>query len=362
MTESYCRGAEPCATLGRPESEQPVSYRLTSYLPRRAMWDRIVAFSAAATLAACAPAPVTSAVAPSAAYDLVIRGGRVMDPETGLDAVRDVGVREGRIAAISETPLTGRETIDAAGHVVAPGFIDLHAHGQDSVSRTFQVLDGVTTALEQEGGVFPVRRWYEAQERQGSIVNFGATVSHGGARRAAMGAAVDESGATSGAARPSAATRPRALYAAASAAEVQHMAELMTRGVEEGALGFGFGINYTPGATPQEIETLFRAAAAAQAPVFVHTRDFGLEAIREVTAAAERTGASLHVVHIGSSAARVIADALATIDSARARGGRDDGSLSVHGRLHAPGVGDLRRRLPRETRHRLRGHRALGDR
>ncbi|HEY7698089.1 MAG TPA: D-glutamate deacylase, partial [Vicinamibacteria bacterium] len=67
------------------------------------------------------------------AVDIVLRGGRVMDPETRLDAVRNVGIDGGVIVAISEAPLEGRIAIDASGLVVAPGFIDLHAHGQDPV-------------------------------------------------------------------------------------------------------------------------------------------------------------------------------------------------------------------------------------
>ncbi|MDH5643644.1 MAG: D-glutamate deacylase, partial [Gemmatimonadota bacterium] len=97
-------------------------------------------------------------------YDIVLAGGRVMDPETGLDAVRYVGIREGRIAAISSMPLVGDTEIDVSGLVVAPGFVDLHAHGQDSVSRRFQVRDGVTTALELEGGVGRISQWYEENE------------------------------------------------------------------------------------------------------------------------------------------------------------------------------------------------------
>lgn len=264
--------------------------------------------------------PVGGAPRDTTQYDLVLRGGRVMDPETRLDAVRDVAVQGGRIAAISETPLRGTEIVDVAGHVVAPGFVDLHAHGQDVVSSGFQALDGVTTALEQEGGVYPARRWYETRERAGAIINYGASVSHGGVRRAAFGATVEESGHASGAARLAATARPRALYAAATEAELASMGALMAGALDQGALGFGFGINYTPGATPTEIESLFRVAAARRAPVFVHTRDFGLAPVREVVVAAERTGASLHVVHIGSSTTRHVDAALAMIDSARARG------------------------------------------
>ena len=61
-----------------------------------------------------------------ARYDLVILGGRVMDPASGTDAVRNIGIRSGQITAISSEVFEGRETIDASGLVVAPGFIDLH--------------------------------------------------------------------------------------------------------------------------------------------------------------------------------------------------------------------------------------------
>ena len=85
-------------------------------------------------------------------YDLVLEGGRVMDPETGLDAVRNVGIREGKIVRVSTEALSGRRVIRTGGLVVAPGFIDLHQHGQDLASQRVKALDGVTTALELEIG------------------------------------------------------------------------------------------------------------------------------------------------------------------------------------------------------------------
>jgi hypothetical protein len=84
--------------------------------------------------------------------DVVMLGGRVMDPESGLDAVRNVGVRSGKIVVVSEKPLKGNETIDAKGLVVSPGFIDLHQHGQDDENYRVKAADGVTTALEMEVG------------------------------------------------------------------------------------------------------------------------------------------------------------------------------------------------------------------
>ena len=110
-------------------------------------------------------------------YDLVINGGRVIDPESGLDAVRSIGVTGGRVEALTDGDLSGDETIDAAGMVVAPGFIDLHSHGQDSENYEVQARDGVTTALELEVGAGDIDGWYSARSGT-SLVNYGASVGH----------------------------------------------------------------------------------------------------------------------------------------------------------------------------------------
>src|ERR1043166_3986981 len=116
-------------------------------------------------------------------FDLVLAGGRVLDPETGLDATRNVAIREGRIAAVTIDPLAARETLDVHGLVVAPGFIDLHAHGQDSESYRYYAHDGVTTALELEIGTYPVAPWYAVREGR-ALINYGVSVGYPGARRA----------------------------------------------------------------------------------------------------------------------------------------------------------------------------------
>src|ERR1700688_1916888 len=95
-------------------------------------------------------------------YDVVLQRGRVMDPESGLDAVRSVAINGKKIAAISTRPLRGKVEIDAAGLVVAPGFIDLHSHGQTPENYRYKAMDGVTTAFELEVGVSPVGAWYAA--------------------------------------------------------------------------------------------------------------------------------------------------------------------------------------------------------
>ena len=128
----------------------------------------------------------------SASYELVIRGGRVLDPETGLDATMNVGIDEGRIVRISAEPLTGTRTIDARGLVVAPGFIDLHQHGQDEASGVLKAFDGVTSGLEMEIGVPDVAAFL-ARKSGRSLINYGTTASHAAARAAALGAPLSAS-------------------------------------------------------------------------------------------------------------------------------------------------------------------------
>ena len=252
-------------------------------------------------------------------YAVVLHGGRVMDPATGLDSIRDVAISDGKIVAISAEPLEGAETIDVSGKVVAPGFIDLHAHGQTTADMQLQARDGVTTALDMESGVYPVAQWY-ASVKDAAPLNYGATVSHRATRFAVLNGVdighwptnpdkVAALGLT-----PDGTTKP------ASPTQIDSMTVLLRKGLTDGALGIGFGINYTPGATREEIATMFRVAKAAGVTSFVHTRAFGIAAIREAIETARETGASLQIVHIGSSAIGDIKEALALIDSSRAAG------------------------------------------
>ncbi len=171
-----------------------------------------------------------------------------MDPETGLDALRNLGILRGEIAAISEEPLRGELMIDASGLVVAPGFIDLHAHGQDNVSNKSQALDGVTTALEMEVGVFPVADWLATREGQ-AILNFGATVGHWGARVALVDDLVLGHFPTQPRNVIAEMDRGNYAYEVLPAERLERLAELVDRGLDEGGLGIGFGVTYTPGAS-----------------------------------------------------------------------------------------------------------------
>ncbi|MFK7731456.1 MAG: amidohydrolase family protein, partial [Pseudomonadales bacterium] len=110
-------------------------------------------------------------------YSLVINNGRAIDPETGLDAVRHIGISGDQIKTISEQALTGDRVIDASGLVVSPGFIDLHTHSPTPLGQHYQAFDGVTTAMELEAGFSPVKN-YAAQISDKPMINFGASAGY----------------------------------------------------------------------------------------------------------------------------------------------------------------------------------------
>lgn len=258
--------------------------------------------------------------------ELVLLGGRVLDPETGLDAIRNIAITNGTIVAISDRPLEGKMSIDATGLVVAPGFIDLHAHGQDPVSNRLQAADGVTTALEMETGVYPVGTWLASREGK-ALINYGATVSHIGARIKLFHNINVGSWALSDPTDPNRVQlmhNTEYAYRATDSDEMKSLETMMINGIREGGLGFGFGITYSPGASRQEIFRLFEISKQEGVPSYVHVRGENsggtLGAFQEVLANAATTGASLHIVHMNSSADELARTTLKMIRGARARG------------------------------------------
>lgn len=252
-----------------------------------------------------------SAAASAQVFDVVIKGGRVMDPESGTDAVRNIGIRSGKIVTVSTAVLKGKQTLDATGLVVAPGFIDLHSHGQDPENYRYKAMDGVTTALEMEVGVLPVAPWYAAREGK-SLVNFGATSGHIAAKMKVM---KDTGGFL---------PRDNAVTLKATPAQVREVYDLVKQGLDEGALGIGFGINYVPTTSRGEILDLFKLAAERRAAAYVHMRFAGslepgsaIEALQEVLADAAAAGTSLHIVHLTSTCLRDTPTCLGMIDGAR---------------------------------------------
>ena len=251
-------------------------------------------------------------------YDVVLEGGRVMDPETGLDAVRNVGIRDGKIARISSDPLAGRLVIHATGLVVAPGFIDLHQHGQDFASQRVKALDGVTTALELEIGAPDVAQFLKSKEGH-SLINYGTSASHVAARASVFGAPL-----------PSNEILPKSGPATdrpATPEQIEAIRQRLRSELDAGGLAIGMGIQYTPGATRLEVIDMFRLAAERRVPVYTHMRSAGrvepgsaIEAVSEVIGAAAISGASLHIVHINSTCLRDSLECLSMVAGARARG------------------------------------------
>lgn len=264
----------------------------------------------------------------SQTYDIVIKGGRVMDPETGFSGVRNVGIRGDRIAEISSRPLSGTILIEAKGLVVSPGFIDLHAHGQTNDAHKYQVMDGVTTALEMEGGVAFYGEWIAAKEGN-SIVNYGGTAPHGFLRASAMdsnlkiakkmakrvkkeglnldglaGKLFDEALAS-------------ASYKPMTQKEIDRSHQFMDRYLKDGALGIGVPVGYYPGATAGEIFQVYEFAKSKDVPVYTHTRGFGLPGLQEAMADATTSGASVHLVHANSMSLGEIETTLSMVESAQ---------------------------------------------
>ncbi|HXU18876.1 MAG TPA: amidohydrolase family protein [Terriglobales bacterium] len=251
-------------------------------------------------------------------YDVVIRGGRVLDPETGLDAVRDVGINGSKVVAISPDSLTGSRTIDAHGLVVAPGFIDLHQHGQDLESQRLKAFDGVTTALELEIGTPDVAAFLHSHQGT-SLINYGSSASHVAARATEFNVPLRgaENIPTSG---PAGNT-------VASLDQVLSIESRLEKEIAAGALGVGMGLQYTPGATRSEVIHIFGVAARHHLPIYVHVRSAGrvepgsaIESIGEVIGAAAVTGAPLHIVHLNSICLKDTLECLEMVAGARARG------------------------------------------
>ncbi len=244
-------------------------------------------------------------------YDIVISNGRVMDPETGLDAVRNVGIRGQSVVAITERTLQGTTEVNARGLVVSPGFVDLHAHGQSARANEFQAMDGVTTALELESGV-PDIESFLAMRSGHAVINYGASISHGALRVWSMpehmgdidriATEIAEAGEISDdlvEAFEQIITQGR--YKELDSEYYPLLWQRLEKGLDGGALGIGMPHQYYPGVSRDEIFRLFQFAAEARAPIYTHVREMGVTGMQEVVANAIATGAPLHIVHMNSS-------------------------------------------------------------
>src|SRR5579864_6309189 len=290
----------------------------TRLCTRRNCYDRLLPEPLMPKLTLSLVLLIFSTLTTAQQYDIALEGGRVMDPETGLDAVRNVGIRDGKITRISETPLNGRRVIHASGLVVAPGFIDLHQHGQDLASERVKAFDGVTTALEMEIGTPDVAKFLQEKEGR-SIIHYGTTASYLAARAMVFGAPL-----------PDGTILPKSGPATdehATPEQIDKIEQRLREQLDAGALGIGMGIEYAPGATRLEVIDIFRVAADRKLPVYTHMRSAGrvepgsaIQSTEEVIGAAAITGAPLHIVHINSTCLRDTLECLSMIAGARARG------------------------------------------
>jgi N-acyl-D-glutamate deacylase len=238
-------------------------------------------------------------------YDLVIRNGRVIDPQTNFDNVCDVAVAGGRIAAIG-TGLGGDAPgIDATGLVVAPGFIDLHAHGQSLPADRMQAFDGVTTSLELEAGALPVAAWYEQQEKVGRTLNYGCSVNWITARIAVMNGVQPEPSLRFMAQHEE---NRRWADEVATDREVAEILGWLRQGLEQGALGIGLLNAYAPGSGVKEMTEVCALAAEYAVPTYTHIAYMAnvdprssIEAYTRLIGYAGSTGAHMHICHFNST-------------------------------------------------------------
>ncbi|MGP3534274.1 amidohydrolase family protein [Microbacterium sp. RD1] len=264
--------------------------------------------------------------------DILFVGGRVIDPETGLDAVRNVGVRGATIVYVGTERPPADSVRDVTGAVVSPGFIDLHSHAQSPTGLLLQAQDGVTTALELEGGALPVGLVYERAEAEGRPINFGFSASWGLARMHVLdGVRLPDADSPEPLAEPihlfeHSLAGPR-WNTLATEYEVSALLEAVEQGVREGGIGIGVLLGYSPASGRDEF---FRTAALAErlgVPAFTHSRQMSniepgssLDGALEIISAAAGTGAALHICHINSTSLRRIDDIATAVEVAQSRG------------------------------------------
>ncbi|MFG3530350.1 amidohydrolase family protein [Streptomyces sp. NPDC047917] len=257
-------------------------------------------------------------------YDVVLAGGHVVDPETNVNAILNVGIIGDRIAAISGKPLEGATVINVADRIVAPGFIDLHAHGQQLPAAWMQAFDGVTTALELESGLLPIAEFYENVAGEGRPINYGASAAWTYARIAEKEGKEPKADLVWFQEAFSLSGWQNSL---ADDDEVAHIIEHVEKGLEEGGLGIGINGGYAPGYGRKEYHALAKLAAKHNVPTFTHVRylsvkepNSGFEGLGELISLAAATGAHMHICHLNSVAGRDIKACAELISEAQANG------------------------------------------
>ena len=268
---------------------------------------------------------------------LVINHGRVIDPETGLDAIRHIGIQHNKITKISTSPLQGDQEIDASGLIVSPGFIDLHTHSPTQLGQYYQLFDGVTTALELEIGAYPIAA-YGQDVADSALINFGASTGYL-SLRVLQKQGIEYVHLTS---KPKPVslngwwTGLKTLFmdlsdamrdtfsVNASVDDLAAIRENIINGLEQGGLGIGLALDYfSEAVNEEELAAIFEVAAEYKAPIFVHMRR-GINGdptgLYEVLGLAKQFGASLHICHLTHNSMKNTQLFLAEIKKAQAEG------------------------------------------
>lgn len=256
-------------------------------------------------------------------YDIVLSGGRVIDPETKLDAIRNVGIIQNRIAQISTETLKGKQVIDVRGLVVAPGFIDLHVHGRSNKEQEYQLHDGLTTALELEWGIENLKEWYASRQSK-ALINYGASVCWPYERFKAINTdqkQVEELRKTSAKGESTLAGMQDAIQHTyimpIQPGQMNATLDNIRQSLAEGGIGIGVPIGYLPKTKPEEMYEVFKLAGELNALVYTHVRQPDIISIQEVINNAVLTKAPLHIVHINSMSLGHIQMAIDMVNLAR---------------------------------------------
>ena len=258
--------------------------------------------------------------------EIVLRGGRVIDPESGFDAVADVAIGDGRITRIgSGLPGDPSGGVDVAGLVVTAGFVDLHSHVTDLAGMRLQALDGVTTALELEAGASPVAAAYRSAAAEGRPTNYGFATSWAQARMDEVAGFAPNRTLAGFLSRLG---DPR-WQQPAEAAQLSAILSRMAADLADGALGIGVLLGYAPATEEDEYLRVATLAAEAGVPTFTHARDLiemvpdaVIDGAEEIVRAAHRTGARMHYCHVNSTSQRHIDRVLGLVSRAQAAGAR----------------------------------------
>jgi cytosine/adenosine deaminase-related metal-dependent hydrolase len=258
-------------------------------------------------------------------WEIVLRGGRVIDPESGFDAVADVAIGGGRVRQVGTGLPAAPTDADAAGLVVTAGFVDLHSHVNDLAGLRLQALDGVTTALELEAGACPVAAAYRLAAAEGRPVNYGFATSWAQARMDAI------AGIAPGGTLADFLSRlgdPR-WQRPAEPAQLTALFSRLAADLADGALGIGVLLGYAPATDPAEYLRVAALAAEAGVPTFTHARDLiemvphiSVDGAEEIVRAAGQTGAHMHYCHVNSTSQRHIDRVLGLVGRAQAAGAR----------------------------------------